>query len=71
MIRDNAVMKSEAFEHMVKKEFSDSICINRFRARNQDYPLCKAMVDHNHEGVITMGKGEVSDEGNRELLERK
>ena len=70
-IRDNTVMLSEAFEHMVKKELSNSICVNRFRARNQDYPLCKAMVYHDHEGVITVRKGKVGDEVDRELFEGK
>ena len=62
-------MKSKAFKYMVEKELSNSIHINSLGARNQYYPLCKAMVDHDHEGVITMRKGKVSDEVDRELLE--
>ena len=33
-IRDNSVMKSKAFEHMVKKELSNAVRVDRFRARN-------------------------------------
>ena len=33
-IRDDSVMQSEAFEHMVKKELSNAVCVNRLRARN-------------------------------------
>ena len=33
-IRDNGVMKCEAFKHVVKKELGNSIRVNRFRARS-------------------------------------
>ena len=42
------VMESNPFEHMVEEKFGNSSCINGFRARDENYPLCKAMVDHNH-----------------------
>ena len=69
MIRDNGVIKSKVFKCVVEKELSNSIRINSFGARSQYYPLCKAMVDHDHEGVITMRKGKVGDEVDRKLLE--
>lgn len=53
-IGDNGVMKSEVFEYKVEKELSYSIGINSFKARSKDYPLCKAMVNHDHQGVKTI-----------------
>ena len=34
MIRDNCIMQSEAFEHVVEKELGNSICVDDFRARS-------------------------------------
>ena len=50
-IRDNGVMKAKAFEYVVKKELSDSGCINGFAARSKNYPLYKAMVDHDQDRI--------------------
>ena len=47
----------------------DSCSINGFRARSEDYPLCKAMVDHDHNRIKPRIEREVSDEINRELFE--
>ena len=42
------VMEAEAFEHMVEEMFGYSSRIYSFRARDENYPLHKAMVDHDH-----------------------
>ena len=44
-------MNSKAFEDMGEEKFSYSGCINGFGARYDDYPLRKAMVDHDQDGV--------------------
>ena len=68
MIRDEGVVKTEAFEYEVKKQLGDSCCINGLLARCKNYPLRKAMVDHDHDRIKSRGRREVGDEVNRELL---
>ena len=41
-------MEAKAFEYVVEEMFGDSDHVYSFRARNEDYPLRKAMVDHDH-----------------------
>ena len=40
-----------------------------FLSRTENYPLCKAMVDHNQERVKARGGGKISDEVAGQLLE--
>ena len=47
-VRNKSVVKSEAFEYMIEKELGNTVCINGLGTRDQDYPLRKAMVDHDH-----------------------
>ena len=61
-------MKTEAFEYKVKKQLGDSYCVNGLLAWCKNYPLRKAMVDHDHDRIKPCGRREVSDEVNRELL---
>ena len=61
-------MKTEAFEYEVKKQLGNPSSVNGLLARCKNYPLCKAMVDHDHDRIKTRRGGEVSDEVNRELL---
>ena len=42
------VMETEAFEYVVEEMFGHSGHIYGFRARDENYPLHKAMVDHDH-----------------------
>ena len=42
---------------------------DRFLGGAENYPLCKAMIDHDQERVKARGGGEVSDEVTRDLLE--
>ena len=62
-------MKSKAFEYMVEEKFGDSRGIYSFRTRDENYPLRKAMVDHDHQRIMSVRWGEVRDEVHRELLE--
>ena len=68
MIRDEGVVKTEAFEYEVKKQLGNSCCVNGLLARCKNYPLCKAMVDHDHDRIKSRRGGEVGDEVNRELF---
>ena len=62
-------METEAFKDMGKKELGDASSINVFGAGSKDYPLCKAMVDHNHQRIMAGRWGKISDEVNRKLPE--
>ena len=42
-------MKPGAEEHVFEKEFGNSFGINGFIAWGENYPLQKAVVDHNHQ----------------------
>ena len=62
-------METEVFKDMGKKELGDASSINVFGAGSEVYPLCKAMVDHNHQGIMASRWGEIGDEVNRKLPE--
>ena len=61
-------MKTEAFEYEVKKQLGNSCSINGLLARCKNYPLSKAMVDHDHDRIKSRRRREVGDEVNRELF---
>ena len=61
-------MKTEVFEYEVKKQLGNSCSINGLLARCKNYPLCKAMVDHDHDRIKSRRRREVGDEVNRELF---
>ena len=62
-------METEAFKDMGKKKLGNAGGVNVFGTRSEDYPLRKAVVDHNHQGIMAGRWGKISDEVNRELLE--
>ena len=55
------------FEHIFKEKLGDSSGVNGFGARNKDYPLRKAMVNHDQDRIKIGGGRKVCDEVNREL----
>ena len=59
------------FKDMGKKELGNAGSIDAFEAGSEDYPLCKAMVDHDQQGIMAGGWGKIGDEINGKLLERK
>ena len=61
-------MKTEAFEYEVKKQLGNSCSVNGLLARCKNYPLCKAMVDHDHDRIKSRRGREAGDEVNRELF---
>ena len=62
-------METEAFEDVGKKKLGDAGGVNVFGTRSKDYPLRKAMVNHDHQGIMVGGCGKIGDEVNRELPE--
>ena len=53
----------------MKKECGDPFGSDCFLGRAENYPLCKAMVDHDQQGIETRGGGEVGDKVAGDLLE--
>ena len=47
-VRDDGVVQAEMFEYIVKKELGNSVHVNHLGTRGKNYPLCKAMVNHDH-----------------------
>ena len=54
---------------MGEKEFGYSHGIDRLGTRDDDHPLCKAVVDHNQDRVFSANFRKVSDEVHRDLFE--
>ena len=67
-IRYQGIMYSEAFEDMGEKKLSYFHSIDGFGARDNDHPLCKAMVDHDQNRVHPTYVRKVGDEIYGELL---
>ena len=53
----------------MEKEGGSPFSSDGFLCGAENYPLCKAMVDHNQQGIETRGSREVSDEVTGDLLE--
>ena len=64
-------MKTKAFEYKVKKQLGNSCSVNGLLARCKNYPLCKAMVDHDHDRIKSRRRREIGDEVNEELFKGK
>ena len=62
-------METKAFKDVGKKKLGNAGSIDVFGTGSKDYPLHKAMVDHDHQGIMAGRWGEISDEVNRELPE--
>ena len=61
-------MKTKAFEYDIKEQLSNSCGVNGLLARCKNYPLCKAMVDHDHDRIKSRRRREIGDEVNGKLL---
>ena len=62
-------MKTKASVYFMKKEGCDSFGSSHFLSRAENYPLCKAVVDHNQERIKARGGGKICDEITGQLLE--
>ena len=63
-------MQSELFKDIVEKKIGYSCSIHCFSARGKNYPLMKAMVDHNHDRIEAIDGGKVGNEVHGEVLKR-
>ena len=68
-IRDDLVIEPKTEIDFVEKEGSYPLGSDGFLCEAENYPLHKAMVNHNQQRVKARGGGEVSDEATRDLLE--
>ena len=62
-------METKAFKDVGKKKLGNASSIDVFGTGSKDYPLRKAVVDHDHQGIMAGGWGEIDDEVNGELPE--
>ena len=62
-------METEAFKDMGKEKLGNASSIDVFETGSKDYPLHKAVVDHDHQGIMAGRQGEIGDEVNGELPE--
>ena len=69
MIRDDLVVEPEVEVYFMKEKGDYPFGSDRFLSGAENYPLHKAMVDHDQQRIEAGGKGEVSDEVTRDLLE--
>jgi hypothetical protein len=60
-IRNDLIIKSKSLINMLEEKFGYSFQGNHFQAWNNNYPLHKAMVDHDHDRVETPGGRKISD----------
>ena len=68
-IGDDFVIEPKAEVDFMEKESGYSLGGDRFLGGAENYPLCKAMVDHDQQGVKAGGDGEVGDQVAGDLLE--
>ena len=68
-IRDDFFEKSKVKKDFVEEKRSDSLSGDGFLGWAKDYPLSKAMVDHDQERIEAGRKGEIGDEITGNLLE--
>ena len=68
-IRDNLVIEPEAKVYFVKEKGCYPFSGYGFFCGAENYPLHKAMVDHDQQRVKARGGGEVGDQVARDLLE--
>ena len=61
-------MKTNMFEYKVEKQLGNSCSVNGLLARCENYPLHKAMVDHDHNRIKACRRREIGDEVNRKLF---
>ena len=54
---------------MGKKKLGNASSVDVFGTRSKDYPLHKAVVDHDHQEIMAGRWGEIGDEVNGELPE--
>ena len=69
MIGDDFVIESKSEVYFVEKEGGYPFCSDGFLSGAENYPLCKAMVDHDQQRIEARGSRKVSDKVTGDLLE--
>jgi hypothetical protein len=64
MIGDDLIIESELSINMLEEMFGHSFRGDRFQAWSNNYPLCKAMVYHDHERIETSRRREIGNQVN-------
>jgi hypothetical protein len=64
-IQDDLIIKSKLLVDMFEKKFGYPFWRDCLQARNNNYPLTKAMVYHDHDRVKTPWRRKISDEVHR------
>ena len=68
-IRDDSVGESESSVDVLMEKVRSSGCVNGFIARSEDYSLCKSLVYHDQDGIISVRVGKIRDEVHGKLCE--
>ena len=67
-VRDDSIVKTKSGEYVLEKDLSDVRGGGGFVARAENYPLRETMVNHDQNGVIAVGEGQVGNKVHRNLL---
>ena len=68
-VGDDLVVESKSKVDFMEKEGGHPFNSDGFLCGAENYPLCKAMVDHDQQRIEAGGSGEVSDKVTQDLLE--
>ena len=68
-VRDDLIIETKTEVDFVEKKCGNAFGGDIHLCGTENHPLSKPMVNHNQEGVKASGRGEVSDEVTRDLLE--
>jgi len=69
-VRHYCVMKIKVGEDVFEKQGGDAGGINSFKARDENHPLHKPMVNHDQNRVKTRREWQIHDHVTQNLLER-
>ena len=69
MIRDDFIVEPEAKVYFMEEKGDYPFGGDRFLSGAENYPLHKAMVNHDQQRIKAKGGGEIGDEVTRDLLE--
>ena len=61
-VGDHLLWETKAFEEVVDKELCGLLCRDLFGAWDQNYPLCKPVVHHGQDRVVSVRFREVGNE---------
>jgi len=62
LVRDNLVIESKSAVNVLEEKFCYALRGDGFQARSNNYPLHKAVVDHDHNRIKSTRGREICDE---------